>query len=440
MARDPQADVLTLASTDIRRISLLAGFSLLLFLITASTYGSLGVVLPAMIGDLNWSFEKAFLGFSVLGVFTGASSWLPAILIRKIGVRGTLLLGSAVLGAGLLGFAGSESIARYYVGAALCGIGFQMAALIPGTHVLSGLYRKRALPFGIYFTFGSLGGAAGPWMALSIMGATHNDWRIYWLVQAVLACVVGLICAAMVGGSKWLAAAAHEVDIEVEEEARTAPADARVYRTSHEWTVKAALRTPQFYVLVAAYFTHLLTGVTVASLSVTHLTEIGVAAGVAATLAAAVAAKMLSLESLMQTLARLGGGFLGDRVDPKWLLVGAQAMLVAGLLALASATTGPLMLLYAVGTGVGFGLTVLAVTVLLLNYYGRRSNLELFSLTCLVGAVSAAGPFIGGMMRDRLGGFAPTFQLFAAVIAVVFVAALFMKPPRPPVDMVDVPD
>jgi cyanate permease len=99
-----------------------------------------------------------------------------------------------------------------------------------------------------------------------------------------------------------------------------------------------------------------------------------------------------------------------------------------------------LMLLYAVGTGVGFGLTVLAVTVLLLNYYGRRSNLELFSLTCLVGAVSAAGPFIGGMMRDRLGGFAPTFQLFAAVIAVVFVAALFMKPPVPPVDMADVPD
>ena len=438
MARDPQADVLILASTDLRRISLLAGFSLLLFLITASTYGSLGVVLPAMIGELGWSFEKAFLGFSVLGVFTGASSWLPAILIRRIGVRGTLLLGSAVLGAGLLGFAGSESIARYYVGAALCGIGFQMAALIPGTHVLSALYRKRALPFGIYFTFGSLGGVAGPWMALMIMGATDDNWRIYWMVQAVLACVVGVICAALVGGSKWLAQAAHEVDVEVEQAARAAPADARVYRTAREWTVRAALRTPQFYVLVAAYFTHLLTGVTVASVSVSHIAEIGVATGMAAAAAAAIGAKMLSLESLMQTLARLGGGFIGDRIDPKWLLVGAQAMLVAGLVALGAATTLPMMLLYAVGTGVGFGLTVLAVTVLLLNYYGRRSNLELFSLTCLVGAVSAAGPFIAGAMRDRLGSFTPTFQLFAAVIAVVFVAALFMRPPTPPADMIDV--
>jgi hypothetical protein len=35
-------------------------------------------------------------------------------------------------------------------------------------------------------------------------------------------------------------------------------------------------------------------------------------------------------------------------------------------------------------------------------------------------------------MRDRLGGFAPTFQLFAAVTAVVFVAVLAMRPPKEP--------
>ena len=411
---------------------LVAAFSLLLFLITASTYGSLGVVLPAMIGDLNWSFEKAFLGFSVLGVFTGASSWLPAILIRRIGVRATLLVGAVVLAAGFVGLANAESLMSYYAGAAACGVGFQMAALIPGTHVLSALFRERALPFGVYFTFGSLGGAAGPWMVLTLMDASGGDWRAFWIVQAVLAVVVGGACALMVGGSQWLAAAAHEVDEEVEQAARQAPANARVYRTAHEWTVRQALRTPQFYILVAAYFSHLLVGVTVASVSVSHLTEIGVAAGVAAVAAGALAAKMLSLEALMQTLARLAGGALGDRVDPRWLLVVAQAMLVVGLLALAKATTPALMLVYAIGTGVGFGLTVLAVTVLLLNYYGRQSNLELFSLMCLVGAVSAAGPFIAGAMRDRLGGFTPTFELFAAVTAVVFVAVLAMRPPRTP--------
>lgn len=411
---------------------LLAAFSLLLFLITASTYGSLGVVLPTMIGELKWSFEKAFLGFTVLGVFTGASSWLPAILIRRFGVRGTLLAGAVVLAGGFIGIANAESLLSYYAGAAACGVGFQMAALIPGTHVLSSLFKKRALPFGIYFTFGSLGGAAGPWMALTLMADSSGDWRLYWVIQAALAAAAGLVCALMVGGSQWLTAAAREVDLEVEQEAREAPAAARVYRTPYEWTVRQALRTPQFYVLAAAYFSHLLVGVTVASVSVTHLTELGVAAGVGAVAAGAVAAKMLSLESLMQTLARLGGGALGDRVDPRWLLVFAQGMLVIGLLALAKAASPALMLIYAIGTGVGFGLTVLTVTVLLLNYYGRQSNLELFSLTCLVGAVSAAGPFVAGAMRDRLGGFAPTFQLFAVVTAAVFLAVLMMRPPKAP--------
>ncbi|MCL6446356.1 MAG: hypothetical protein K6T83_23400, partial [Alicyclobacillus sp.] len=75
---------------------------LLLFLITASTFSSLGVVLPAMIKEQQWSFASAFLGFTLLGAFCGGSSWLPAILIRKIGVRATIVVGSAVMVAGFV--------------------------------------------------------------------------------------------------------------------------------------------------------------------------------------------------------------------------------------------------------------------------------------------------------------------------------------------------
>ena len=143
-----------------------------------------------------------------------------------------------------------------------------------------------------------------------------------------------------------------------------------------------------------------------------------------------VAVAAISLESLMQVVARMGGGLLGDRVDPRWLLAGAQGMMAIGLLALAHATTWPLLMLFAVGVGVGFGLTVLAVSILLLNYYGRKNNLEIFSLVCLVGAVSALGPVVGGVMRDQLGSFVATFQVCAAIIGVIFIAACFMRPPR----------
>ena len=399
---------------------LLAAFSLLLFLITAATYASLGVVIPAMVADLGWSWQVAFLGYSILGVFTGLSSWLPALLIRRFGVRWTLLGGVTVMAAGLACFARMQGVPVYFLGAALCGVGFQMAALIPGTHVLSALFRQRALPFGIYFTFGALGGVAGPWMVLTVLGAAEGDWRLYWALQAVGVALVGLACAVAVGGSAWLAAAGEAMDEALDAEAQV---EGQVFHTDHEWTVRDAVRTPQFAILVAAYFSHLLAGVSAASLAQAHLTQLGVAG--------AVAAGMLSLEGLMQVAARLGGGAIGDRIDPRWLLLVAQGLLVVGLLALAQATTPLLLGLYALGVGVGFGLTVLAVSLLLLNYFGRRNNVELFSLTCLVGALSAAGPFIGGLMRDQLGTFAPTFQLFALLSAMIFMAVLFMSPPGP---------
>jgi MFS family permease len=410
-----------MTNTPWRPWMILGALSLLLFLITASTFSSLGVVLPAMIKEQGWGFGPAFLGFTLLGAFCGGSSWLPAILIRRIGVRGAILAGSAIMVAGFTCLAASHGLWVYFLGTALCGVGYQAMALIPGTHVLSMLFKKRALPFGVYFTIGSLGGVAGPWMVLAIMGE-GGAWRSYWWAQAIASAVVGLLCAVLVGGSAFLETSSRETDEAVAEEAKAAPANARIYRTQIDWTVKEALRTPQFYVLMIAYFSHLLGGVTAVSLGPSHLAELGVAA--------TVIAGLLSLESLMQVAARLGGGLIGDRIDPRWMLAAAQGSLALGLLALGGAKSYPLMMLFAVGTGIGFGMTILAVTILLLNYYGRKNNLAIFSLICLVGTPAALGPVIGGAMRDRLGGFAPTFQAFAVVIGLIAVAVLFMRPPR----------
>lgn len=399
----------------------LAALSLVLFLITAATYSSLGVVLPMMVKDLGWTWTEAGLGFTLLGAFTGGSSMIPAWLIRRFGAAPTILSGAAMMVLGFLCLWATRGLAAYWLGAALCGVGYQSMALIPGTHVLGAVFRSRARAFGAYFTFGSLGGVAGPWMVFAVLDLFPGQWRAFWLTMAIAAALAGVLCALAVGGRGRLSQAGAETDHEIAE-AKAGPAARPIWRTREDWTVREALATPQFYVLLAAYFSHLLCGVTVASLSVAHLTELGVAA--------TAAGAMLSFESLMQVLGRAGGGLLGDRIDPRHTLVFALAMQVLGSGVLSVANSYPLMVIYAIGTGLGFGLTVLAVTVLLLNYYGRRHNLEIFALTCLVGAVSALGPLIGGFIRDRLGSFAPTFQIYAAVILVICVATLFMRPPH----------
>jgi MFS family permease len=268
-------------------------FSLILFLITAATYSSLGVVLPAMVRDLGWSWSQAGLGFTLMGAATGASSWFPAALIRRFGLRATLAAGSAVMVAGLAGFAHADSVAAYLIGAVLCGVGFQMMALIPGTHALGILFERKAMAFGLYFTIGSLGSVVGPLMAEHLAGVGGENWRGYWLIQAALAAVAGLAGVLAVGRVRQqVAPAAPTV------ESFAAPA-ARA-----DFTVAQAIRTPQFYVLLAAYFTHLLAVSVAASISVAHLTEKGVTA--------ATAGLLLSFEGLITTLARLGGGLIAD--------------------------------------------------------------------------------------------------------------------------------
>jgi MFS family permease len=396
-----------------RAWSLLGVLSLVSFQINASTFNSLGVVLPDMVSDLKWSWTQAGLGFTILGAACGGSALLPAMMIRRFGVRVTLLAGTAVMAAGFLCLSRAQGVWLYFLGTGLCGVGYQMMALIPGTHVIAAIFPRRGMPFGIYFTFAALGGVAGPWMVWAVNQVFPHGWRMVWLAQMVAALALGALCAAMVGGREWLAKVAAETDGVVAAEAAAAGTRA-VYRTPEDWTVREALRTPQFMVLLAAYFAHLLVGVTVASLSVAHLTQRGVGM--------TVALGMLSLEALVQTIGRAGASLMGERLDPRLLLLFALGAMTVGAGALSIARDYPMMLLYAVGSGLGFGLIGLAVTMLLLDYFGRAHNLEIFSRTCLVGAFSALGPTLGGRLRDATGAFGGAFELYAGACAVILVA------------------
>ncbi|MEO6340595.1 MAG: MFS transporter, partial [Caulobacteraceae bacterium] len=170
----------------------LAALSLLFFVITAATFTSLGVILPAMVAELKWSWADAGLGFTLLSVACGLASYAPTVAIRRFGVRPTLLAGAGVLAAGMACLYAAKTVPVYLVGASLAGVGFALAATIPGTFVLARGFERPATAFGVYFTIGGLGGAAGPLLARL---GVHHAWRIYWLVMAAAIVVLGVIAA-----------------------------------------------------------------------------------------------------------------------------------------------------------------------------------------------------------------------------------------------------
>ena len=379
--------------------------SALFFVITATTFDSLGLVLPAMVADLHWTWTQAGLGYTLLGVFCGITATVPAFLIRRFSLRVNLLFGAAVMALAFVALGTTHGLWLYFAGTSLAGLGFTLLDTVPGTYLLARLFKRPSVAIGFYFTVGGLGAAFAPLFYYGVLKLS-GSWQDYWLAAGVLVALTALAAAALVDTRT-------DVSAEVE-------ADPDI--STESWNARDALRTPQFWILAAAYSAFLFCGITANSVSVAHLTEHGVIAKVAG--------GMIGISGIANALARLAGGLLTRFINARILLMVSLLSLVVGLVALANARDMTLMIVYALGIGIGYGLTFFASTILLLDYFGRRPNLELFATVNLISTSGSVAPFLAGLSRDHLGSFTPFFIGLAVLMALVLLAVAWMRPPH----------
>ena len=390
-----------------------ASLGLIYFVITAGAFSSLGVALPAMVKELNWNWQQAGLGYTLLGVACGLGSLIPAILIRRIGVRGTMAAGMATM---LLGFgtmALTHSVWTYLAATTLVGLAFSLVSTVPATHVLTDIFKNRSTALGAYFAIGTLGGFAGPLIYVAIEKLT-GGWRPYWWSYVAMSLVAGLFAI--------FATPARQDEVAHATGAPEQLGPEELVVGLRNWTVRRALMTPQFYVILGVYTTYLLINTTAHAFATEHLIERHVAKSDAAL--------MLSLEALIGVAVSLIGGRLGERLSSKTLMLVCMGAVAIGQFALAEASAWGLMSVFSVGVGIGYGLSFTPPTMLLLTYFGKRANLELFSIMCLLSTLAAAGPAFGGWARDTLGSFEGMFLLCGAVTVAMFLATLFLSPPK----------
>jgi MFS family permease len=389
-----------------------AALSLIYFTVSAGAFSSLGVALPAMVRELDWTWADAGLGYTLLGVACGLASPFPALLIRRVGVRGTMAIGMTAMMAGFSTMALAHPVWSYLLATVLIGIAFSLVSTVPGTHVLTDLFKSRSTALGAYFAVGTLGGFAGPLIYVGVERLT-GGWRPYWWTYVALALVAGLFAVAAT--PRRHDERAHRT------EAPEQAGPREMIEGLGDWTVRRALMTPQFYVIFGVYTTYLLINTTAHAFGVEHLIERGVPKPDAAL--------MLSLEALIGVAVSLLGGWLGERLSTKALMLTCMASVAIGQFALAEARDWGLMSVFSVGVGIGYGLSFTPPAVLLLKYFGKRANLELFSIMCLMSTVAAAGPAFGGWAKDTFGSFEGLFLICGAVTSAMFVAAVYLRPP-----------
>ncbi|NVN41304.1 MFS transporter, partial [Ameyamaea chiangmaiensis] len=242
--------------------------SALYFLLMAGTFNSLGVVLPMMVRDIGLSWTQAGFGFTLLGVSCGVSSLLPALTIRRLGVSLTLIMGGLLLCAGFASLALARGTGIYDLGTILLGVGFCFAGSVPATHVIATLYARPGSALGMYFAIGGLGSVSGP-LLFYVSALLLSGWRPFWGMAAVASLLAGL------GAAACTRVVPHRVERATDDIGPVAVA---------RWTPRAAIRTPQLWIVIASYTASLTVNTTIHSFAVQHLGERGLSLGRAATL------------------------------------------------------------------------------------------------------------------------------------------------------------
>jgi MFS family permease len=391
------------------RYVVLAAMSLLYFLLMAGTFNSLGIVLPAMVRDLGMDWAQAGFGFTLLGTACGIASLAPALLIRRLGVSLTLVVGTAILLAGFVCFATTHSVLSYHLGAVLLGLGFCFCGTVPGVHVLSSIFeQRRSTALGVYFTVGSLGAVAGPLFYMAAQAIT-TDWRRYWLMFGIGAVIVGGLTALITRGR-------------TQSQGPITDAPEAPF-SGPDWAVRAAFGTVQFWVIVFAYTACLLVNTTMHSFAYQHLNENG--------LGAAGATELISFSALIGAAGAALAGVIGEKIAPRTLTMLSLGSLAIAALTLGVGHGGLVLGLFAVSMGVGLGFSYVSTAMLMQEYFGRRASLELYSIMTAVSTSAALGPGLGGIVRDRTGSFSGVFYALAAIDLALLLVVAAMRRPAP---------
>ncbi len=379
------------------------------FVLNASTFASLGVVLFVMADDLGWSYTSAGLGFTVLGLAVGLTGFLPAFLLPRIGARQTFALGFVLVGAGFGLASASEALMTFFAAMCFVGAGFSLAGNVTAVWLIGEWFPIRtARMIGLYLMLGGIGDIVGP--GLSYYVVEWTSWRANWTILAGVCGMLVILGALAIPKDKTSYR---------EREANEDALEGSAARSSENW--KTAVFRPLFLVIAAAVTFNLACVTTVHSMAVSHLKLIG--------LSPSVGALGLSFMAFVSLAFKGLAGPLCERFSSKHLLAVSMALQAIGIVLFAIAMSPAIVVVSSLLFGAGWGITVVATMVVLIERFGRVLGAQLLGVSHQISSVAAFGPLAAGLAADKVGSFAPVFFVFAIALGLL---ALFIQVLRDP--------
>jgi MFS family permease len=353
----------------------------------------------------------------MIGSIVGAlSSAIVGWLVDRYGARLVVVIAGVLITVSLLGLSTIQEPWQFWVlfglgrGAAISGVGI-------GTTVAVGkwFYRRRARMLAIKGIGHRTGQVVFPVFILAIMSVA--DWRMAFAASAGVAALLITLPAflylrkqpedmGLMPDGATQSEGLHELDPEV------------------SWTLQEARRTRAFWLIVVfTVSTPFVLGATNLHL-VANFQDRG--------LSDVLAVSVLSVFAAVSALSMLPVGLLLEHMHVRHGAMLMTILLMASMLLISVADSYAEALLFAVLFGVTTSMRGIIETLLIANYFGRRSLGTIRGFARMWTVISTIGPVFGGFTRDITGTYTLTFLVFAAVAGLMFLTMLFATQPVKP--------
>lgn len=373
---------------------------------------TLGLIAGPLIREFGWSPQAIFLCPLWAAVTTVFVATPVGALVDRFGVRRTMAFGflaEACIAASFQWLEGGI-VWLYLRYAAFALLGTTTTAVAFARLVGAWFDKRRGTALGIALAGTGLGGAA--WSLVMQLLIDQHGWRDAFLWVALIMVAVLAVLLLVVRETP------QSIGLVVDGDREAPSRDASL---REGLTLSQAMRTPVYWLMVAAF----LLAVSAVYTVMLHLVPMLKSRGVAPQAAAWMQASLW----MAVVFGRMVTGWLMDRFFAPHVAVGFLLPSVLGMALLAAGSTGNEALVAAMLVGVTAGAEIDVVAYCCARYFGLRHYGRIYgSLFSVVAVATAGGPALAAQLLPLMGGYGGVlwFEVLLLGLAVV----LFLRFPR----------
>jgi len=395
------------------------------FLLGALLLQSFGLYIAVLSEEMGWSKTTLSGAAALQSAESAIIGPMLGWLMDRLGPQSIIRWGIVIFSAGLLLLSQVDSVATFYLSAALMAVGASLSGYFPlSVAIVHWFEKQRARALSIMSLGLALGGLAVPLMAWSMQ---QWGWRHTALGTGVLALVVGLPMARVI--RRRPQDHGDYVDGIAPAATPSGPLTAPKAPAAVGFTARQALATRAFWMLALGHGLALLVVTAVNVHAITHIKE-GLGYSVAT------AGWVIMLMTFGQLVGVLLGAGLGERFDKSKVAALCMLSHAIGLLFLTFSTHLAELVAFAVFHGLAWGLRGPLMQAIRADYFGVGAIGAIMGISAAVIAVGQiAGPMVAGVLADLTGDYRLGFTLLALTAAMGSLAFMLATKPQHKVDV-----